>query len=161
MNNVNFYRSSNNSLSVLILGIPVSESNHHVYSEKLVQDLNNEKNNLGITYIKILKQEDIDYSKIQSLREKGVVVSSDIILDKNYFDVVIFVDTPEKILQARGLKVVVDNDAWNYFKKSYRINKFVNDNSYKKIFSVNKVIDNQTYDKLWTTFNEVINKFLS
>lgn len=158
MNIVEVYREGHKSLAILILGMPVEESNHHIFTEKLALELNAPSNNIGITYLRIKNDEDIDYSKIATLKSEGVIVSSDIILNREYFDFVIFIDTPSHILEGRGLKKKISTEAWDYFKKNYRINKFVNDTSYKKFYSANKIVDSLVYDKLVNSLLDAINK---
>jgi len=161
MNTLDFYRKTNNSLSILILGIPVPESNHHIFAQKLVEDLKSSKNSMKINYLKIEKEEDIDTQKIISLRPSGLIVSSDYILTNNLFDLVIFIDTPEKILQGRGLKQSLNVEMWNEFKKNYRINKFINDTRIKKYYTITPDFDSPAYETLWNSLMELANKNLS
>lgn len=156
MNIVEFYLKTHNKLIILILGINIDISNHHLYAEKLVEDLNSEKNGMNFKYIKITKEEDINYDILKENSSSGIVISSNYALEQEYLDFVIYIDTPLKVLKARGLKQTLDLDAMDLFKKSYKINKFINDTNYSQIFTVNKVVDNFIYDKLWDNVIELI-----
>ena len=156
MNWVEFFLKTNKKLIILILGVNTDLSNHHIYAEKLVSDINTPKNgDLKFTYMKIQDNEDIDYSKITQLGETGLVISSNYPLEREYIDFVIYLDTSLKILKSRGLSQRIDTEG---FKNNYKISKFVNDTSYKQFNTLGRISENPAYDKLWDIVIDLIMK---
>lgn len=150
MNVVDCYMRRHDGLVILILGLCVEESNHHGMAERLCIDLNNSRNNMYFTHEKVGRNDAFDYSKITDSRNNGLVISSDVIpAYRDMFDVVIFVDTPLRILEERGLRRVVDIEMWDMLKKSYKITRFVNDTVVQRL-NVRKAYENKTYNHLWT-----------
>jgi hypothetical protein len=164
MNIVDAYIKNNRGLAILVIGYPTEVSNHHMLAEKLSTDLNNTKNMMTFSYQKITDtgaRTPINYSEILEAKRRGIVVSSDIIpFHRDVFDFVIFIDTPVRILVSRGLKKIIDLQAWENMKKTYRINRFINDSNASQIFSLATIMNNKTYNNLWDSTMEFIKKQL-
>jgi len=161
MNIYQFYLKTKNRFVVLLLGVDIKTldgthlSNHHLFGKKLVEDLNNPKNELNFKYMQIVSEEDIDYTKIDSLSHTGLVISSDVAIKKEVVDFIIYIDTPENVLKIRGMTEGYYPEKYDLIKSSFKVSKFIND--YKgKFYSINKIIESPVYNKLWDSLVELV-----
>jgi hypothetical protein len=161
MNIYQFYLKTKNKFVILILGVDIKTkegthlSNHHVFGQKLTEDFNNPKNELKFQYMPIFSEDDIDYTKIDSLSHNGLIISSDVAIKKEIVDFVIYIDTPLSVLKIRGLTEGYEPDKYDAIKGSYKISKFIND--FKgKYYSTKKIINSAIYDKLWDSVIELV-----
>lgn len=119
---------------LLILGVPVEESNHHVYAESFAYELKKHVTQTPIQYYKVVVEQDIkdvrDLVRNTTNGDGGFIIISsnfalDMTLESNF---TIFFDTPETVLAQRGLdNVFLNKEHWDKFKKTVNISKFVND----------------------------------
>jgi hypothetical protein len=138
---------------VLILGVNSEFSNHHMYAKKVAIDFN-------LQHIIIHNLSDINYDLISEARAKGLVLSSDIIINHEVGDVKIFIETTEETLQKRGEVLELDAERWKKFKEKYPIQKYVYDNA-PFVFKNAEKIDvtkSKTLQNIINFINEFIEK---
>lgn len=153
---------------IVINGLPIKWSNHHILGESLASVLKTKIPDVETKYQKVLGLDDFKIVKdLVSFDSKKdpiiIIISSDIILGNIVeADFDIFIDTPMTVLATRGMEDVIRDNDWDILKQT-RFNAFVNDYSKKTVTKIDDVLSDtsaswKTFMSLWATIMRVIHE---
>lgn len=115
---------------IAIMGLPISESNHHIFGEALWQEVRKRILDIPVNYRRLITDDDVrGFSSREDVEGTVTIVSSDFVLDtviQPHFT--IFIDTPESVLAQRAVKEVFSKiEGWEHIKRQTRVSRFIND----------------------------------